>query len=686
MGCESYPVVTVGSKRVLMVTSALAMGGSERQMLATAEGLVALGYEIEIFELSEIQAQFGLEAEFWKLGIRSRRPSDLYDEVVWETGNRSGNELPRFTSLLEHLNVTQIGEALNRAIRDFQPGVVHCWSDIANVIGGLVSTNIGVPRIVLSQRNVPPFRMGVPKSNLYRDAYQLLMRNPNVVLINNSRANTAEYEAWLDLPSGTINLIYNGFSPRSICIRTKRDAAMCRRSFGLRDGTRVVGAVMRFAAEKDPLLWLETAAAIAATYPDVRFLLAGYGELADVIAGKVHELGMAERVILPGPTADVGFMYALMDVFLMTSRFEGVPNVLTEAQAAGVPVVAPMVGGTAEALSNGKTGLLVNDRLVQNLAGAVLKILDEPHWQESASVYGPAFVAERFGQSRMIHETLALYGEPTTPTVEPSQKPDKPRRAQRIRQASANRINQLQAIIDRERRGHAAHLADMQRTFDGEHRTAAIRIRELEASLQAEHHASVARIRELETGVEAERHAHAGQIADAQRTFGAERQAAVARIGELETTLHAERDAFIARIGELESIVEADRRAHAGQIADAQRTLGAERRAVAARIQEIETTLHAERHAFVARIRELESIVEADRRAHAGQIADAQRTFGAERQAAAARIQELEATLDAERGAFVARIRELEAGIERLKSVRWFGLGAILAAARKWVL
>ena len=98
---------------------------------------------------------------------------------------------------------------------------------------------------------------------------------------------------------------------------------------------------MRFAAEKDPDLWLETAAVIAAARPDVRFVLAGYGEHADDVARKVQEFGVADRVILPGPTADVGLVYAAMDVLMMTSRFEGVPNVLIEAQAAGVPVVAP---------------------------------------------------------------------------------------------------------------------------------------------------------------------------------------------------------------------------------------------------------------------------------------------------------------------------------------------------------
>jgi glycosyltransferase involved in cell wall biosynthesis len=631
------PVFVPGAKRVLMVASALAMGGCERQMLATAEGLVALGYEIEIFELAEIHAQFSLEDEFWKLGITSRRPPDFYDELLSHPARRSGSELARFVSLLEHLDVLQLGEALDRAIRDFQPTIVHCWSDSANAIGGIVAANIGVPRIVLSQRNVPPARMGIATSDLYRDAYRLLVRNPNVVMVNNSATNGVEYEAWLNVPSGTTHLVYNGFSPRSIRIRSKRDAGICRQSLGLQDGARVVGAVMRFAAEKDPVLWLETAAAVAAARPDVRFVLAGYGRLADDIARKVQELGMVERVILPGPIADVGSMYALMDVFLMTSRFEGMPNVLIEAQAAGIPVVAPAVGGTAEAFCNGKTGLLVEDRSVPSLAGAVLEILAEPHWHQSASVYGPAFVAERFGQSRMVHETIALYGHPTVPTVELPPTSDRLGTVQRMRRASANRITSLQAALDRERRAHAGHVADLQKTFEAERHAAIARIRELEATLQAEHQAFVARITKLQSSAEAERHAHAGQIAEAQKTLEAEREAFIARIRELEATLQAEHQAFVARITELQSSAEAERHAHAGQMAEAQKTLEAEREAFIARIRELETTLQAERSAFTGRIHELETTLQAERRAFTDRIGE----LCVDRAANVARIQKL---------------------------------------------
>ena len=93
---------------------------------------------------------------------------------------------------------------------------------------------------------------------------------------------------------------------------------------------------------------------------------------------------------------------------MLTSQFEGTPNVLIEAQAAGIPVVAPNVGGVGETLLDGTTGILVPNRKPSSFARAVLQMLHDPEWRERAAIHGPLFVAKRFGQQRMIDETIAV--------------------------------------------------------------------------------------------------------------------------------------------------------------------------------------------------------------------------------------------------------------------------------------
>lgn len=122
---------------------------------------------------------------------------------------------------------------------------------------------------------------------------------------------------------------------------------------------------------------------------------------------------MVDRIrLLIGPTLDPGLIYGALDVFLMTSRFEGSPNTLIEAQAAGVPLVAPLVGGIGETVVHGTTGLVVGERDADRLAAAVLKILSEEDWRRRTGRRGPAFVARQFGHRRMIDDTVAIYGHP----------------------------------------------------------------------------------------------------------------------------------------------------------------------------------------------------------------------------------------------------------------------------------
>jgi glycosyltransferase involved in cell wall biosynthesis len=161
---------------------------------------------------------------------------------------------------------------------------------------------------------------------------------------------------------------------------------------------------------KDPGLWIETAKEIASVRPDVRFLLAGTGPQEEWIKQQIEAAGVARRTMMPGPALDIGLSYAALDVFLMTSRAEGLGNTLIEAQAAGRPVVSLNVGGAMEAILEGRTGLIVQNRSARCLASAVCSVLDDGAWRARAAHEGSRFVAQRFGHQRMVSETLQAYG------------------------------------------------------------------------------------------------------------------------------------------------------------------------------------------------------------------------------------------------------------------------------------
>jgi glycosyltransferase involved in cell wall biosynthesis len=171
---------------------------------------------------------------------------------------------------------------------------------------------------------------------------------------------------------------------------------------------RIVGNVARLAEQKGHRDLIAAAEIVLERHPDVRFAVAGDGELRRELEQLARPLG--DRFTLLGAREDVPDLLASFDVFAFPSRFEGLCLAVIEAQAAGVPVVATPVGGIRETVVDGETGWLVPLRDVDALAERITWCL------ENADAVGPVAaeaqrrVRERFSVERMVAETIALYG------------------------------------------------------------------------------------------------------------------------------------------------------------------------------------------------------------------------------------------------------------------------------------
>jgi glycosyltransferase involved in cell wall biosynthesis len=257
----------------------------------------------------------------------------------------------------------------------------------------------------LSGRNVNPTHFALYQP--YMDpVYKALCALPNVVFLNNSWAGAESYAEWLRLAPSRIKVIYNGLDMGPIDAGA---ASEVRSRLGIRPDAPLVGGVFRFYPEKRPLLWVEVAARVFRANPDTWFVLFGQGILEPQIAKAARDLGIGERLILPGITGDVLPVMRALDVFLLTSYGEGVPNVVLEAQWAGTPVVATRAGGVSEALDLGRSGWIVDPPDADQLAGRVTWLLGDPVARAQARSAGPELIRARFGLQRMIDETTQAY-------------------------------------------------------------------------------------------------------------------------------------------------------------------------------------------------------------------------------------------------------------------------------------
>lgn len=401
---------------VVLVNDALASGGSERQIVNTLVGTGKRGAvetRLLCWRLEETPELDFYAADLRRAGIDFANVSD-------QPSCLTEAERARLTGWLDGTLGWVPQDIRNKILRlagdlvRHRPAVLHGWQDENALVSAFAGLLAGVPRIVVATRNVNPSGFGYHRPFM-RTAYQVLARHSEIVFVNNSAVGARDYERWIGLPEGRFSVLYNGVDAEASGVPNPQQRIDARSSLGLPREGRVIGTLIRLNREKRPLLWLAVAARCLQRHPDLRFLMAGDGAMRDTILAEAGRLGIGDRLLMPGAVRPAQRALHAMDVFLLTSEQEGLPNVTLEAGAAGLPVVTTDAGGARETILIGETGLLVagNDRaesaLVAELSEAVCSILEDPQWPERVRHRGPLFVRDSFGVDRMIEETLGCY-------------------------------------------------------------------------------------------------------------------------------------------------------------------------------------------------------------------------------------------------------------------------------------
>lgn len=170
----------------------------------------------------------------------------------------------------------------------------------------------------------------------------------------------------------------------------------------------VVGSVMRLAEQKAPEVLLRAASLLAPLFPDLRWLIVGGGPLEARVRRMIAELSLDGRVIMTGPRRDIPRLLQACDLFALSSAWEPFGIVFVEAAAMRLPVVCTAVDGTAEAIVDGQTGLLVPPNRPVALAAAIARLLSNPEMAHRMGIEGRRH-AENFGIERFLGGIERLY-------------------------------------------------------------------------------------------------------------------------------------------------------------------------------------------------------------------------------------------------------------------------------------
>jgi glycosyltransferase involved in cell wall biosynthesis len=191
--------------------------------------------------------------------------------------------------------------------------------------------------------------------------------------------------------------------------RRQVDGTSLRRELGIPAHAPVVGTVAVFRVQKRLDHWLEAARTLKDTHPDAHFLMVGDGPLRQELEDRAAALGLAGAVHWVGLQAEVRPYLAAMDVYLMSSTFEGLPIALLEAMSMECAVVSTAVGGIPELVADGENGFLVQPERPELLARTVSRVLASPALLRESGAAARRTVAERFSIRRMTEQLEEAY-------------------------------------------------------------------------------------------------------------------------------------------------------------------------------------------------------------------------------------------------------------------------------------
>lgn len=369
--------------------TALVVGGAEQTLVDLANNLDRERYDVviwTIFDANPLESELEPEVQ-----VRS-----LSDRGQIENGYVTGATNP-----LVYVTVP-VRFCYHAAVE--RPAIIQSFLFFDNLlarVAGLVCP----ATIITGVRAVPNDR-----STLRTAADRLTTRLSDVV-VSNSEAG-ARYADDLGAASGDVTVIRNG---RHVERFRTAEPGDVNAELGIDDDELVVGTVGRLIERKGHFELVTAWDEVERRVPEARLLVVGDGADRDAIEMHAEELGCADSIDFLGRRNDVPELLASMDVFAFPSHFEGLPGAVIEAMAAGRPIVATPVDGTAELLDGYRTGLFVPVDDPDALTWGIIRLLEHPELRAELGKSAQADALAEFTIDRMVQQFEALYRNPEHP-------------------------------------------------------------------------------------------------------------------------------------------------------------------------------------------------------------------------------------------------------------------------------
>ncbi len=357
--------------RILLMIDDASVGGGQKHVLWLARHMDRKGFEVAVAS----ESKGYLVDELAKAGIR-QYPLSL-------------SNVPNPAAFFR----------CRRVMKEFKPDVVHTHGGTAGVTGRIAARTLPGVRIVHTYHGLHYIHdPRLIRRKIFRSLESALLRvTDRTICVAQQDVETGVREGIVD-PARTV-VILNGIDVAEFAGDQRRDFP----------GDPVIGTVGRLHTQKGHRYLLAAAAELVKLHPALKFVIIGDGELRGELEQEAARLGVAANVIFAGARTDIAAQLRAMDIFVLPSLWEGLPLVLLEAMAAGLPIVATGVDGVKEILTDGKNALLVPPGNPIELQRGIEKVLGDAGLRKRLAGEAVKTVREKFSVGRMVRETEDVY-------------------------------------------------------------------------------------------------------------------------------------------------------------------------------------------------------------------------------------------------------------------------------------
>ena len=368
-------------RKVFYLVDSLNIGGTETQAVELARRIPMAGYEVT---LGCLRAQGPL--------LERLRGSEV---AVREFHPKGGIDSP--AGIYQLLRLSWF-------LRREKFDIVHTHDLWSNLIGVPAGRLAGVRAIVSSRRDLAHLDWYQGKRRVWLRRIQ----NLSGAVIANAASIRDALIAEDGFAPEKLRVIHNGVDIDRF--QGSRDGRECLFP-GIGSGKLIVLVGNMHTDIKGHPWLIASAPALVRDFPSTRFVLIGDGGQRVTFEQQVAKLGLEQNFMFMGRRENVAEILACCDIAVLPSRVEGLPNAVLEYMAARLPTIVSRVGGNAELVSDGVTGLVVPPEDSPALTAALLKLLHDPGLARQMAENGHEFAVREFSFDRLVREVDALYSE-----------------------------------------------------------------------------------------------------------------------------------------------------------------------------------------------------------------------------------------------------------------------------------